>query len=595
MAAGPVRANQTLTGGGGVMASVSTRKLTIVAQDPSVKINGKILTAEVHVPFEQLEDGPTGYRIKVVDFDSSSGALYKPISAKKYFERGKPVDPFANPSDRTIMTDPRFHAQNVYAVIMRTLARFEFALGRRVKWSFDGHQIHAAPHAFADANAFYAKNERGLLFGYFSGELSNKTVFSCLSHDVVAHETTHALLDGLRERYIYPSSDDQGAFHEGFSDIVALLSIFSIEDMVEHVLGMQEDCIDAKKPGLIHRQCLSEKALKGSVLLSLAEEMGQEMSGVRGRPLRQSAELAPSPEYMKQDEYKEPHRRGEILVAAMMNAFLGVWVSRMGEIGWVEPGYKSLRLVAEEGASAAEHLLTMSIRALDYCPATDLLFGDFLSGLLTADREMYPDDRRFGYRKVLLKSFVGFGIKPESKGTASDPGIWDRPSPEKPLDYSAIHFEFLQRDRDEVFRFIWENRKALGICEDAYTRVLTVLPCQRVAVDGFALRETVAQYVQMMTLQAQELGRYDIVPPEGMSAARQVTLYGGGALIFDEFGHLKYHVHNSILDPVRQTKRLQSLFGRGYFGEDRSARGDFAEIHRRRQLNATAEREEGTW
>jgi hypothetical protein len=99
----------------------------------------------------------------------------------------------------------------------------------------------------------------------------------------------------------------------------------------------------------------------------------------------------------------------------------------------------------------------------------------------------------------------------------------------------------------------------------------------------------------MMTLQAQELGRYDIVPPEGMSAAQQVTLYGGGALIFDEFGHLKYHVHNSILDPVRQTKRLQSLFGRGYFGEDRSARGDFAEIHRQRQLNATAEREEGTW
>ena len=28
----------------------------------------------------------------------------------------------------------------------------EFALGRRIEWGFDGHQLHIAPHAFADAN-----------------------------------------------------------------------------------------------------------------------------------------------------------------------------------------------------------------------------------------------------------------------------------------------------------------------------------------------------------------------------------------------------------------------------------------------------------
>jgi hypothetical protein len=32
--------------------------------------------------------------------------------------------------------------------------------------------------------------------------------------------------------------------------------------------------------------------------------------------------------------------------------------------------------VVEDGTEAATHLLTMAIRALDYCPVVDLTFGD---------------------------------------------------------------------------------------------------------------------------------------------------------------------------------------------------------------------------
>ncbi|MEO5721128.1 MAG: hypothetical protein ABIR71_06630 [Chthoniobacterales bacterium] len=84
---------------------------------------------------------------------------------------------------------------------MRILARFERALGRRVSWSFRDHQLKVVPHVFADANAFYSKNDQALMFGYFAGA-NHETVFSRLARDVVAHETTHALVDGLRERSI---------------------------------------------------------------------------------------------------------------------------------------------------------------------------------------------------------------------------------------------------------------------------------------------------------------------------------------------------------------------------------------------------------
>src|SRR5437016_4900156 len=71
--------------------------------------------------------------------------------------------------------DPRFHQQMVYAVASETVHRFEFALGREIKWrphSGRGKNRHSDrlrifPHAFQQANAFYDPARRALFFGYF--------------------------------------------------------------------------------------------------------------------------------------------------------------------------------------------------------------------------------------------------------------------------------------------------------------------------------------------------------------------------------------------------------------------------------------------
>ena len=56
------------------------------------------------------------------------------------------------------------------------------------------------------------------------------------------------------------------------------------------------------------------------------------------------------------------------------------------------------------------------------------------------------------------------------------------------------------RDREEVFRFIWENRLELKIRDDSYIEVQSVRPCIRIGPDGFVLHETVAEYIQILTL-----------------------------------------------------------------------------------------------
>jgi hypothetical protein len=571
----------------------TTRTLTVIAQDPSVKVGGEILTTELTVPAEELLAGPRGYRVNVIDYDTATNILYKPMIYPRATD-GNSADPYAAKKGRRgstkrrdarkLLDDPRFHAQNVYAIAMRTLAQFEFALGRRCAWGSDGHQIHIAPHAFADANAFYSREDRGIFFGYFMGR-DGKPVYTCLSHDVVAHETTHALLDGLRWRYMEPSSPDQAAFHEGFADVVALLSMFSLPDVVDKGLDLQE----SGRGNLISPALLTKEKLRGTFLLGLAEEMGQELLAARGNALRRSVEITPGEPYMStklHPEFGEPHRRGELLVAAVMNAFLDVWLERLSKIGTIANGKMDKSIVRDQGASAAGHLLTIAIRAVDYCPPTDLAFSDYLSALLTVDREVVPDDGKYGYRKRLLKNFADYGILPAA-GTDVD-GTWRRCDAE--LVYHRNHYDSMLHDKEEVFRFLWENRDELGIDRDSYVEVQSVRPAIRVGPDGFVLHETVAEYIQILTLQANELKKALGLNPPAVPPLRRIRIFGGGALIFDEYGQLKYQIANRVEDTARQQVRLDYMAETGFFNEPPEPRApsgpqsQFAQIHRMRTM-----------
>jgi hypothetical protein len=588
----------------------ATRRMSVIAQDPSVRrADGRILMASIDVPAEDLLAGPIGYRVQVVDYDSSTGryrgAHELPASAAeepRAWAEGQPQ----------IAQDFRFHAQNAYALVMKTLARFEFALGRRVGWSFKVHQLKVAPSGLMDANAFYSRDDEGLVFGYFPGR-SGATVYTCLSHDIVVHETTHALLDALRERYLDPSGPDQAAFHEGYADVIALLSVFSqvelVAELLRHGPGRAGTLADAD----VRAEVLAETALFG-----LAEQMGGELEAVRGDALRRSARLKPGVDWLADPEFAEPHRRGEILVAAVMHGFLAAWSARLHAAKAPEQERHVLQRVAEEGCDLAATLATMWIRALDYMPPVHLTFGDALSAAITADIEVRPDDGRYALRRHMLETFAAFGIKPAST-RADAPGAWCH-EPGR-MSYERVRFESMRTDKDEVFRFLWDNRRKLGVREGAYTEVLSVRPCTRIGPDGFTLRETVAEYYQVARLTAREFAQKGIKLPEEYRAeldsagavkrakraeslrafadaldaqeeseSDAVTpVYGGGVLIFDEYGKLKYHVHNDVFGS-RQTQRLRYLWDAGLLRA--SAEGArfslerLSALHRQRAIGA---------
>ncbi len=141
------------------------------------------------------------------------------------------------PSD----SDPQFHQQMVYGVASGILEHVDRALGHRFRFK-GGRRLRLLPHAFQGRNAYYQKLN-AVLFGYFPADeddpganLPGQAIFTCLSHDIVAHEVTHAVLDRLHQYYRVPTNPHVPAFHEGFADIVALLHRFTFADVVRSVI-----------------------------------------------------------------------------------------------------------------------------------------------------------------------------------------------------------------------------------------------------------------------------------------------------------------------------------------------------------------------
>jgi hypothetical protein len=526
-------------------------EVSVVAVDPSITIDDKVLRAKVKIPATRLEPGPRGSRFHVVDYDASAGSLVNPpvdLAPGPEHPGWVVKDRIAECSDAEL-SGPECRAQNVYAIAARTLASFEYALGRPVPWAFGSHHLYLVPAAFAEANAYYADTDQALCFGYLGAPGASDTVYAGLAYDIVAHETTHAILDGLRNRFDAPGLPDQSAFHEGFADVVALLSVFSIQEVVAAMLvgGAGDE---------ISRDRVSDRALVSSPLFELAKQLGDALHANRGNGLRNSVTLPPTVAWKEPGnlEWEEPHHRGEILVAAVTQTLASMWQQRLADLVRYET--LSRTRAAEEGARAARHLLEMAIRAIDYCPPVLFEFRDFLDAILVSDSEVAPEDE-FHYRDHLQAAFGQFGI-------AARPEPPLRFAEGKGPSYQNFHYAVLRADPDEAARFIWENAKALGVDSRFYIHVEDVRPAVRVGPDGFVVSETVVDYVQELVGSPSDLRT---VAGPGFAGnvpdSTRVKLLGGGTLIFDQFGGVKIHRKKSLEDWGLQQQRLDYLVRRG--------------------------------
>ena len=551
--------------------------MTVLAQDPSVVGPDGPVLARIPVPAERLLPGPRGHRFAVVETRGAAApAGRRSGDPWVYRDRWSGRDPAEIGGDRG------FRAQNVFAVAAHTLALVEQHLGRPVPWQFGDPQLRLHPQAVMGANAYYSRAEGAVLFGFVTPLRDRPALHTALSYDVIAHEVTHAVLDGLRPGYATPGLPDPLAFHEALADLVALLSVFALDGVAERLLAPEAGRVRLGPHGQ------RAAALMNTPLTHLAEEVGRHrrLPGDADVPaLRAPGLLRPGTAWQRDPAFAGPHRRSQVLVAAFLHTLVRIWAARLEPLGEDADGALDARRVAEEGVTSARHLLGMLLRALDYLPPVDLEFPDVLDAVLTADKRLVPTDDH-GYRGALEKTFARFGIRPPEHRILDEDGIAAPLRARDPdvlgIRYEHLNLAALRSSPEEVFSFLWNNADALEVDVRYPTRVDRVLSSTRVGPDGLVVTEILADYTQRLRTTAGALPP-GITVPAGMAADEPVELSGGGVLVFDQFGRFRLHQRQPLLDADRQSRRLAHLATRDERGSAAvwAVAGDqpFARLH----------------
>ncbi|GAT85998.1 hypothetical protein CVCC1112_658 [Paenarthrobacter nicotinovorans] len=499
--------------------------LTILAEGPIAPAGGAPLTAQVRIPVERLRRGPTGHRY-AIHIRKWRGTTVSPVSLTQ------PGDPWRLISEpppaglRELLDDTRFLAQHVYGVAMSTLEIFETTLGRRMPWNPEGRVVLKARDLVTATDTGYERGTNIIRFG--SVDRMGYKVPTALYRDIVAHEVTHAILDGFRPAWAdQMATMEQLAMHEALADIVAILSVFSSKEVVYRQL-------EAAAGGFEAGQTVDDAVLMRS-LFDFARDLF-----ARG-PLREPF-VGAAPEGWQL--LPEPHARGAVVVGAVLRAVQRLWSERNARYG----GFHSLQQKAESGSIVATRILRMVIRGLSYMPPVDVSWRDLLRGIIAADLDMVPDDVH-GYREALQTEFSAIGIRRVSLNNIS--GVENYSGLRYPIRLSA-----LGSDPQEVQRFVWENPRLLEAARLerrtplSSTRVRT---SERVSPDGFIISEIGASFIQTV-----RMSRREAYVRLGVKTGRDfIDVRGGGLLRFDAGGRLVY----AALKPVMDRERQCQLFG----------------------------------
>jgi hypothetical protein len=425
-------------------------RLPMMVQDPlTSRYKGMRLVEEFFADEEDFFlDGPVAKRVAVLDFDSETGELlhgarFLPPSARRKLGRYKVsrVD-----GEWDIYTSDFIQA-SAFATVLQTMYMFEKSdtLGRQLVWTFDGPQLLVVPRAGEWANAFYERASHSLQFFYFTIN-GGQRVYTALSRDIVAHETGHAILDGIAPDLYNAITPQSLALHEAVADLSALMMALQSNQLRSTVLSQTGGSIE-----------------NSTAFSSVAEEFGRALDREgRGGYLRSllnertldphdtSVDRFGTPNRVVRDE---PHALSEVLTGALYKTFVkmhGAYKKRYAEEG----GTSEFSASGKALAVAAQHFQRMVFRALDYLPPGEVSFADYGRAIVAADQALYPDDDR--ERNWIRDEFIGRHMAPSPESLEVRTNMRRKVIQELDLD-TLVASDWA------AYEFANQNRSLLGI------------------------------------------------------------------------------------------------------------------------------------
>jgi hypothetical protein len=471
----------------------------------------------------------------VIDRDPDNGTLFPPARLLK----NRCFQGIARLSNAKILDDFHFHQVNVWAIVERTLAMIEdeYLLARAVPWASQRGRLILIPHAGRQQNAFYDRASGALHFCYFDAP-DGRRIHTCLSHDIVAHELGHAVLDGLKPFYNEVTSAQTAGFHEYFGDAVAMMSSLATRETARVVTRGGPKELDPY-----------------NVVSAIASEFG---AAIRSMPDRKAyLRGAWNKRTMKQLHGSfEEHDWSEVLTGIYYDLLAHLYPVMRRQLE-AQNGTAAARGKREYYAMralnrAATFTAGVMFRGLDYCPPVDLRFDEYARAVLRADQVAYPFDD-FGIRRALSALFRERGLNPGSADRNFARSVR--------LKLRGVDIAAIAATPADAYRFLDTQRVLFGIPYEANFAVTSVYSTNKRAKSGYRPpQEHIIEFVwhEDVRLSGARFGEL---------SATTLPLHCGGTLVFDSNGnflHLALVAHtprreSELLDYVAHLVKTQRL------------------------------------
>jgi hypothetical protein len=346
--------------------------LTHVVSDPNVGVGtaGDVQGKSSLHDKERFRPGPANRRIIVVDHGDFGPGIPVSLDGGRYVVR-----------DEKKVFAPDCCALSAFSIVVRVLSLVEepAGIGRELVFPFPD-RLRIEPLAGDWNNACYERSSGSLRFWTWVPPGQVRRRFLALSHDTVAHETGHVIIDALAPDLHDASHPQSLGLHEALADLIAFIAAVQNPTLLQALL--------AEGPHL----SLDELAL----LHMIGESAGGEGPGGASKPIRRldnQQHVDPARHDSTRVDSADPHALAEVLGGLIYDLMLR------------EPGQAALdpTVPATELQPLATMLLSRVYAALDVLPPGEATFLDLARTMVAWARLSGAPDQQLTLEGLLVQ------------------------------------------------------------------------------------------------------------------------------------------------------------------------------------------------